>query len=578
MTECLQEGGQGAFHPPSCDSGMGAPVEDENFAAVSYGCRSGKGGPQPVPSSSRFSSGSAKRRQQPRAGGVQGQRDSSRRTPPHQQKGAGASAFPHQSPSASFSQDGASPAKKQRRTGGGKRPAPFSKSPQHQNRMMTRGPIEFSPPSVESLAALSRQQEMEREDFLAPPSPALSQGKPAAAVAGSIAGSCDSAAAASSRVSSSPVSTGVTLEMQTLLILDWDDTLMPTSWLRDEVAPSLGISGFQALAQRVDEEAQQGWDVLHPEHRRALDQLDFAVRNLILGLVRKVDNARVVLVTNASGDWVAESGSRYLPRTHHTLQRLNTRVVYAREQCAGWGQSAEGRTMNLKIPAFFEEMRQFHGMCLRRKSRWDDKEEGGANGYFLNIIGVGDQEGDREALFRAGEMFATAISASGPTRVARKFVRLAESPTASGLLKELRSLQRRFTDESLVLMTDDVDARADVWVKEDNSPRESKRGRGGGAKGTSSSSGRGQRAAPVHLSVFEGPVVEAEEQTETAGEQDEEEVGDDTRTVSASVSSGSSETDALLMETGTTAEADLDEEEDGDRVPVQATDVASLLF
>jgi hypothetical protein len=96
----------------------------------------------------------------------------------------------------------------------------------------------------------------------------------------------------------------------TLIMLDWDDTLLPTSYARNEPPGRLCN-----LRRAHGPETVQAYDALDVE----------AVAFLSLC----ASYGRTVIVTNATVGWVAESARRHMPRTHRALPHL--RVISARE-------------------------------------------------------------------------------------------------------------------------------------------------------------------------------------------------------------------------------------------------------
>jgi hypothetical protein len=90
--------------------------------------------------------------------------------------------------------------------------------------------------------------------------------------------------------------------MKPVLILDWDDTLLPSSWL-NKVVPSDDI----VLSM--------------------LDDLEHKLANLLTGAVLKL-GLTVIIVTNAEEGWVEHSCGRYLPKLLQLLSGI--RIVSAR--------------------------------------------------------------------------------------------------------------------------------------------------------------------------------------------------------------------------------------------------------
>uniref|UniRef100_A0A0G4G831 Uncharacterized protein n=1 Tax=Chromera velia CCMP2878 TaxID=1169474 RepID=A0A0G4G831_9ALVE len=261
----------------------------------------------------------------------------------------------------------------------------------------------------------------------------------------------------------------ITLQLYTLLVVDWDDTLLPTTWLKDEVAASLRLQGMQELIRHFDECKERGEAALSDEHGELLEKVDGAASKLIKGISGQLDKVRVVVVTNSTGNWVMESGSRFLPSTLQTLQSCGLQVMYPREMFGSF-QAPVGVELNLKVPAFVHAMQCYLSDALTDPYRWADA----ADGVFLNVIGVGDQKGDTDALVLGEKIFNNTLPAPCQrmwpgwiTTTRTKAVRFKESPQAEYLEKELVCLHKRFANETFILDINNRDDRIETWVEED---------------------------------------------------------------------------------------------------------------
>lgn len=131
--------------------------------------------------------------------------------------------------------------------------------------------------------------------------------------------------------------------MKRIFILDWDDTIFPTSWFLKN-----NTSNFE----------------LDKKLRTLDDQVIILLENLLsLG--------RVIIITNASYDWILES-SKYLPKTKQKLDNKQIPVISAR-------QIYQSKTdiMNWKILTFRDYFK---------------------NNPFNIIISIGDAEYEYRAL------------------------------------------------------------------------------------------------------------------------------------------------------------------------------------
>jgi hypothetical protein len=138
----------------------------------------------------------------------------------------------------------------------------------------------------------------------------------------------------------------------TLYILDWDDTLFPTSWVTK--------NGIDIINNNSRDR--------YIEHFKSLDRtLNSFLRNIS-------KHGKVIIVTNALKDWVKLS-SIVIPQTYHVLKNIN--IVSARslfsdktKNIMEWKKSA----FQLVIDEEFKNKR------------------------LMNIISIGDAEYEHQAL------------------------------------------------------------------------------------------------------------------------------------------------------------------------------------
>lgn len=165
---------------------------------------------------------------------------------------------------------------------------------------------------------------------------------------------------------------------QSLIIFDWDDTLMYTSFL---------LHGMQ---RKVSEATN-----------RQLENIEKAARNLLetaLGL------GHTFIITNAQKGWVEDCVERYMPSLKDVLQKVP--IISARS-------TQEAYSPNLshwKKRAFLEVGRQLN------------KE------MITNLVSIGDSNYEMEAVHLLGQEFSRSLV---------KTVKLQESPTPEELMKEL---------------------------------------------------------------------------------------------------------------------------------------------
>jgi hypothetical protein len=145
---------------------------------------------------------------------------------------------------------------------------------------------------------------------------------------------------------------------RTVIILDWDDTLLASTWL-----------AMNDL--RLDNP-----HVIEAFHRAELQELESRVAKF---LERALTLGTVYLVTNAETGWVELSCERFLPAIAQYLPRV--RVVSARTK---FEESFPNQPNQWKIHAFREEL--FHALLADGSSE------------LANVISIGDSHHEREAL------------------------------------------------------------------------------------------------------------------------------------------------------------------------------------
>lgn len=177
---------------------------------------------------------------------------------------------------------------------------------------------------------------------------------------------------------------------ETVLIFDWDDTILPSAWVQQQ-----GL--------RLDEESQ-----VSEFQREQLNQ----VADLAMETLRAAkQHGTVVMVTNAERGWIELSCQKFMPALYPMLE--NIKLLSART-------TYESRDMNSpldwKVCAFQSEIWRIYGAVVmsdpsRRK----------------NILSLGDSMHEREALLRSTAALSSCRSKS------LKFV---ERPDISQLCKQ----------------------------------------------------------------------------------------------------------------------------------------------
>jgi len=187
---------------------------------------------------------------------------------------------------------------------------------------------------------------------------------------------------------------------QTIIILDWDDTLCPSTHLR-----------------QLSSHAPGGRFSLNVDHkiRSELNMLAAQVRPLLSALMGM---GKVVIVTNAKRPWVTISCNSFLPSLRELLSKMP--VIYALE-LVKYTSTPPNLLTKTKAAAMKAAVSEFY-------SRYPKQS-------WKNIISIGDALFEHNAIRQVvGERRAV-----GPAKETcrTKTIKLLESPTIGGLIVQL---------------------------------------------------------------------------------------------------------------------------------------------
>ncbi|KAJ1604429.1 apicomplexan-conserved protein [Cryptosporidium canis] len=177
---------------------------------------------------------------------------------------------------------------------------------------------------------------------------------------------------------------------KTLIIVDWDDTLLPTTWLSWNKELDLKNTNFGGIVR------------------------DFLKKATELG--------QVVIVTNADPRWVYETSELYLPEILYYLRVIP--ICSARQFAKGDPSDMK----NWKYRAFNCVIQQF-----------SNSFEG-----IKNIISIGDSQWDRDAVFNVFEN-------NKRVEIIPKAVKFLGSPSFEALGEEILILTSKLEE---IVMTD----------------------------------------------------------------------------------------------------------------------------
>jgi hypothetical protein len=154
----------------------------------------------------------------------------------------------------------------------------------------------------------------------------------------------------------------------TFLIFDWDDTLLPTTWIEKQ--------GLRLDSGSVPSKEQELQLQRMSEHAKQTLQAAKA-------------HGEVILVTNAESGWVELSCQKWMPGLCDSLQDVKILSARSTYEHRGVVQPSEWKYL-----AFQQELARF---CEEPLDRTDARM---ATTRRTNIISIGDSPYEREALIR----------------------------------------------------------------------------------------------------------------------------------------------------------------------------------
>jgi len=180
---------------------------------------------------------------------------------------------------------------------------------------------------------------------------------------------------------------------RTITIFDWDDTLLPTSFLQSQPG------GLGCRAPLAGDAAD------------LLPRIEVAARQL---LTKAIAQGQTFVVTNATSGWVEESAERYLPSVAPLLKQVT--VLSARST---FEARYPGKAERWKVQAFLQIARECDFQSVR------------------DVVVVGDGQPEMYAADAVGSIF---------TDLQVKAVKLKEEPSAHDLLNQLQLVLCNFAE------------------------------------------------------------------------------------------------------------------------------------
>jgi len=219
---------------------------------------------------------------------------------------------------------------------------------------------------------------------------------------------------------------------ETVIILDWDDTIFPTSWLFEKPA-------FKCWMADAYGHPRFGRDVeFSAAEMEELDTLDQAARGLVVSASAL---GHLGCVTLSKPPWQQLTMKRFLPRTAQVWEDLGVPVYYATEEKVK-------RTSSAACMSFVQDKEE--DVSLRAAERTAQKnrsmrrfltERCGAN--WQNILSIGDGDAERDAIMDISFQHTNPLSqkTGAPKQLRAKTVKMLDSPECAAMTLELQLLQ-----------------------------------------------------------------------------------------------------------------------------------------
>mmetsp|Transcript_111586 Transcript_111586/g.197719 ORF Transcript_111586/g.197719 Transcript_111586/m.197719 type:complete len:434 (-) Transcript_111586:297-1598(-) len=201
------------------------------------------------------------------------------------------------------------------------------------------------------------------------------------------------------------------------LIVDWDDTLFPTTWIREDCG----------LDWRVDIGEQLCSSSLRSKHIMDCLQRYGEHAAAFLKEAERLGH-ELVIVTLANRDWVTLSVKRFCPTLLKALEDCKAKIVYAQE----YADAAHARS---RVPSHSESQeRQF----------WTDVKASAIRALlaehdvvWTDVLSIGDSEFERQGTKQVCDELNTSPTQAGAgRRVHTKVLKSLESPTIEELIAQ----------------------------------------------------------------------------------------------------------------------------------------------
>lgn len=231
-------------------------------------------------------------------------------------------------------------------------------------------------------------------------------------------------------------------QTHTVILFDWDDTLLPSSWL-DKRRKGLGDglkNTFRKSSTEPTTRSSQKSDPLSLDLKKPLSALEVYVETL---LKTAMNLGKVIIVTNAMEPWVHMSCKNYLPNLFPLIEELP--VIYARSVLEGSiseNGSKKGRHSGYPWSGSHNEVVSSSLPQRWKETAFDQILESinffstGSQRGCKSVISIGDSSFERNAL-----RHVVKSRLKSKAKCHMKTAKLLDEPSVEELTAEVRGLQ-----------------------------------------------------------------------------------------------------------------------------------------
>lgn len=219
---------------------------------------------------------------------------------------------------------------------------------------------------------------------------------------------------------------------QTFIVLDWDDTLFPTTYVRDD----LGLCWQTPMRnQRLDPK----------EKAEVTRNLEKCAENCCALLRSAVQFGKVVLVTLARSPWVSVSCEHFFPAVGSLIRELGVPIIYAQEGAQTEYNKTE-MSSNENIEMHWSKVK---GRAIAKEIGMFYSQYAGQS--WKNIISIGDSDFERLGTMQATDTYMKqtgicrqkTVEVSGHIyKVRTKTFKMLDLPSVDELTVELAMVQK----------------------------------------------------------------------------------------------------------------------------------------